>query len=52
MKRKWTEEKALLFLKKNSSANVDTKNKVIRGELGGLTSCSAVDFLRNHCKYI
>ena len=48
--RKWTENTAVSFLNK-SGAEVRGKTIIGRNGLKGLTSCSALDFLVNHCGY-
>ena len=51
MKRIWTESSAATFLSKNG-INFNT-NKLFTTQNGfnGLTSCSARDYLVNHCGY-
>lgn len=53
MKRKWTEQLARLFLV-NHNDKVEIKGKRIKvpGGFSGLTSCSALDYLVNHCGYM
>ena len=50
MKRTWTEQTALAALQ----GNVEIKDKIIlvRSGVKGLTSCSAMDYLKNHHGYI
>lgn len=49
--KKWTETSAISTLNKNGA---EVRNKVIIGGNGlkGLTSCSALDYLVNHCGYV
>ena len=48
--RKWTENTAVSFLNKNGA---EVRGKVVLSNNGlkGLTACSALDFLVNHCGY-
>ena len=50
MKRKWDERQAINYLKNNG---VRSKGKIlsVEGSLNGLTTCSALDYLRNYCGY-
>lgn len=55
MKRKWTELSARLYLERHND-NVEVRGKIIiikaPGGFKGLTSCSALDYLVNHCGYM
>ncbi len=47
--KKWTEKSAVSLLER---AGIEIKKKVIIAkELRGLNTCSAYDYLRNHCGY-
>jgi hypothetical protein len=46
--KKWTETKARKVV---GTDKITDKHVVVRGGLSGLTACSALDFLTNHCKY-
>ena len=50
MRRRWTENGAISMLNANG-AEVKKKFIVIRNGLKGLSACSALDFLKNHCGY-
>jgi hypothetical protein len=48
--KNWSESTAVNFLNKNG-VEVRGKTIISRNGLKGLTSCSALDFLVNHCGY-
>ena len=52
MKRIWTESSAITFLSKNGVSFNTKKSFAVQGGFKGLTSCSARDYLVNHCGYI
>lgn len=48
----WNEQTAIQYLSRNSKVTISDKNiEVSNGIIGGLTSCGAYDFLKNHCGY-
>ena len=51
MSKKWSKEEAISYLNVNG---VGVNEKVITSPSGlkGLKSCSAVDYLVNHCGYV
>lgn len=52
MKRSWNETTAVKFLKDESKTTVNGKIIGVGSEgVGGLTSCSAFDFLIGYCGY-
>jgi len=50
MKRKWTQETALAVITTNG-AEIKGKFIIFKNGLKGLTGCSALDYLVNHCDY-
>lgn len=50
MKRNWNETKAISVLSK-AGAEVSGKRIKIKDGVSGLSVCSAMDYLRNHCGY-
>ncbi len=50
MKKKWNEEIATSLLKSNG-AEIKSKFILVKNGLNGLSACSALDYLKNHCGY-
>jgi len=50
MKRKWEESTAVAYLK-SKGIEITNKKIIAKNGLGGLTACSARDYLVNYCNY-
>lgn len=51
MSKKWTKEEAISYLSANG-AGIKGKYITFPNGLNGLKSCSAIDYLTNHCGYV
>jgi len=50
MGRRWTDKEAINFLT-GRGAEIIEKSIFVNSTLGGLTAGSALDYLKNYCKY-